>query len=237
MDARWFAWLAFAALLAIPLFAWAKIGEDLLRMLTAGRHSAGVARRARAQGWQWSSEADVSLRSGLPFEFGGETWCRDVVRGEIHGQSFVAFTYRRALQVYSVPLRGGLPYLEVKVRGLTDRGPLHAEAIGVESDAFNQRFVVAAHDRRFASRVLSPRVMQRLLDERALSWRISGNELIGWRSGELQGRVITPSVELLLAVRDAVPEYVWSEDGTVDHDVFVSGGVLFCQDSCCVRPG
>jgi hypothetical protein len=190
MDAPWIPALLFAALLAIPLFAWAPIGEDLLRWLTSGRHSAGVARRARAQGWRWSSAARVDLRPGLPFEFGGDDWCADVVRGEIREQPFVAFTYAHEFQVYVVPLRARLPHLQVKVRGLTDRAPLHAGAAEVESEAFNQRFIVETHDPRFASRVLSPRTVQRLLDERALSWRVGGSELIGWRAGELQGRAI-----------------------------------------------
>ena len=218
MDAPWVAALASAALLAIPLFAWVPIGEDLLRWLTSGRHSAGVARRARTQGWRWSSSARVDLRPGPPFEFGGDDWCTDVVRGQVRGQSFAAFTYGREFQVYVVPLRAQLPHLQVKVRGLTDRAPLHIGAVEVESEAFNQRFIVEAHDPLFASRVLTPRIVQRLLDERPLSWRVGGSELIGWRAGELQGRAITPSVELLLAVRDAVPDYVWSEYGTPDHE-------------------
>ena len=126
---------------------------------------------------------------GAPFTLGETTPCTNIVVGTVDHQPFTAFEYAHEVQAFFIDLAGGLPFLEVRPRSIAD-------------------------DPRYATAVLSPQLITKLLAGPALSWRILGHRLVGWRNGTLDVDLIEPAVITLETIKEAIPLFVWNDYAT-----------------------
>jgi len=119
--------------------------------------------------------------------------------------------------VVVVPLPAYLPNLELTPEGIGSRlaETFGGEDIQFESDDFNRAWRVECGMEKFAYDVITPRLMERLVrsDAAGLSIRIDGTDVLCWSNGEQSLEALAPRLELLAAVRDAVPGFVWRDSG------------------------
>jgi hypothetical protein len=187
---------------------------------------------AARTGWTYvgSDPSLVSRWRGQPFNAGHSRRVSEVVVGHFAGRQAVSFSYRyttgsgknsstHTFHLVAVQLPAYLATLELTAEGV---GAKLAKAFGgqdiqFESEDFNRAWRVEARDMKFAHDVVHPRLMERLLraDARGMSIRIEGSDILCWMSGTQNLNAIAGRLQVLCAVIDAVPRYVWQDHG---HD-------------------
>lgn len=88
------------------------------------------------------------------------------------------------------------------------------EDIDFESAEFSRTFTVRARDRKFAYDFCHPRAMEFLLAHPALQVEIEGSILATWSRGRMNPESIAESIEILAALRDLMPRYLFTEQPT-----------------------
>lgn len=210
--------VVFVVVMLVGSFLYQRHREKLLRTWAA------------SVGWTYVG-ADPSLVtrwSGEPFGRGSSRKTSEVVTGLYRGRPAVSFAYRdttgsgknrsvHTFHVVATTLPAFLPTLELTPDGL---GARIAKAFGgqdleVESEAFNQVWRVEAADPKFAHDVVHPRLMERLLrpDARGMSLRVEGTDILSWRPGASNLDTVASRLDVLGAVVDAVPPFVWQDHG------------------------
>ena len=175
----------------------------------------------------------MSRWRGSPFGTGDNRKVADVVAGTFQGRRLISFAYsyetsstdsdgRRSttthtFHVVTLELPAFLPDLEVTPESIGSR---LASAFGrtdldVESDEFNKRFAVRATDLAVGHAILHPRLVERLLREDRVAWRIEGTTVLTWSAGRTDLQRLDARIALLVAIADAVPRHVWLDHG---HD-------------------
>lgn len=165
---------------------------------------------------------------GEPFNAGYYRRVSELVTARFAGLQAISFSYRyttgggknsstHVFHVVALPLPAYLPTLEITPEGV---GAKLAKAFGgqdiqFESEDFNRAWRVEAWDVKFAHDVVHPRLMARLMrsDAQGVSLRIEGTDILSWISGSQQLDSIAGRLQLLGAVVDAVPRYVWQDHG------------------------
>lgn len=196
------------------------------------KREAAVRAWAAGVGWRVIG-ADRSLVHrwrGRPFGVGNGRRVSELVVGHFAGRPAMSFRYdyttgsgknRSTIthHVVATALPTFLPTVELTPDGL---GAKIAKAFGgqdivFESDAFNRAWRVTAPDARFAHAVVHPRLMERLLraDARGLSVRIEGTDILCWTLGAPRLDAVGPQLQVLAAIIDHVPRFVWLDHG---HD-------------------
>jgi hypothetical protein len=106
-----------------------------------------------------------------------------------------------------------MPALSVAPEGMISRliGRLTNSDIELESEEFNRAFRVTSPNRRFASDVLHPRMMQLLLQWPELAWRFDADSLLAVRPGSHDVQEIDAKLAALDTILDNVPDFVWQE--------------------------
>lgn len=185
---------------------------------------------AASVGWTYvGSDASLVARwRGEPFGIGSSRRTSEVVTGGYRGRPAVSFAYRyttgsgksRTTHTYHVvatTLPAYLSTLELTPDGL---GARVAKALGgqdlqLESEAFNQVWRVEAPNPKFASDVVHPRLMERLMrpDARGMCLRIEGTDIVSWRAGASDLGTVASRLDVLGAVIDSVPRFVWQDHG------------------------
>lgn len=212
------------------------IGLGLVLLAVLGRLGARYFRTkelravARSIGWAYV-ETDPTLPSrwrGRPFGVGGSRRVSELMTGIYQGRQALAFRYSyrtssgrdrstSAFHVVALALPAALPDLELTPESLGARiaKTLGGDDIEFESEAFNQAWRVRAEGARFAHDVVHPRLMERLLrdDVRGLNLRIEGTDLLCWTPGGARWGALASRLEVLGAVVDAIPQYVWLDNG------------------------
>jgi hypothetical protein len=187
-----------------------------------------------AKGWAYVSEnpAFVDRWRGTPFGEGTSRRARDVVTGVDRGRPVACFAYSYVTEstdakgnrqetthrfsIVSLALPVWLPGLEVVPDTLLRRA---AESLGLgagvelESEDFNRRFTVTAHQSKFASDVLTPRTMEALLALPDTSWRVEGSDILSWEAGAVTPVQLLSRLAVLHAVVDGIPGFVWRDNG------------------------
>lgn len=183
---------------------------------------------AASRGWT-VRESDPSLVtrfSGSPFGTGDSRRATNCLYGSHDGRHVVAFDYQyettsgsgddrstttHHYSVVAMSLGTVMPRLAVSPEGPVGRffGRLTNRDIELESEDFNRAFTVTADDRRFASDVLHPQMMQMLLQWPALGWRLEGDSMLVIRSGHHQPSEIDSTLAVIDAIVDRIPEHVW----------------------------
>ncbi|RYV51571.1 hypothetical protein [Pengzhenrongella frigida] len=193
------------------------------------RRTHALAAWAALNGWEYRSSApELTERwRGLPFGIGSSRRATDVLSGTWQGRPATSFRYRytdqggehRTTHTFHVLLLGlpaFLPTLELTPEGM---GARLAKAIGgqdlqFESEDFNRAWRVTSRMPRFASDVVHPRLMERLLRPgSATNLRIEGTEILTWSAGSTDLDLIASRLGLLDAVVRSVPRFVWLEHG------------------------
>ncbi|EFV14848.1 hypothetical protein HMPREF9336_00298 [Segniliparus rugosus ATCC BAA-974] len=189
---------------------------------------------ARQAGWRYAPEVGGLWRrySGPPFGRGDRRRAYDVFSGQHRGRPFTAFeysyqittetgsgdtrstttTYRFMVVVVATP--AWRPTLQVTLEGVGSKiaGFFGSRDLQLESKAFNDRFLIATDNPRFAYDVLAPTTMEWMLaDWRFGMWpfRFAGAELATWSPGRLDPQQIGPRLEWLCEILDRTPRFVW----------------------------
>jgi hypothetical protein len=187
---------------------------------------------AAAYGWTYAATDWMVLsefsRSGGIFSRGHKHRVRNVVSGVHDGRDFVAFDFtftttttrdgKKRSQahhygVVALDVQATFPRLRVTPEGIFGRlvGAVTNTDIEFESDAFNQAFTVNCTDRKFATDVLHPRMMELLLTYPDVGWHFHRHYLLGTQSGTFSFEDITERLTAFDAVLDAVPTFVWND--------------------------
>lgn len=194
------------------------------------RRRAAVSAFAQSQGWAFVP-TDPKLADrwrGTPFGEGYEREANCVLTGERNGRRFIAFDYtyvtrgsgktgrlvrrRHHFGVVAVTLPGALPWLTVEPQNRFIAA-LGGADLDLESERFNHNFRVRADDERFGYAVLHPQLMEVLLrrSDVELAWRIHDYTLLGWSRGRRDPGELIPRLDLLAAIVEQVPPYVWRD--------------------------
>ena len=104
-----------------------------------------------------------------------------------------------------------MPALRVDPENFMDRfvGRLTGQDIDLESEEFNRAFTVSSPDRKFASDVLHPRMMEYLLQHRQLGWRFEQDSMLVIALGRRSVAQIDATLAVMDGITDRVPEFVW----------------------------
>jgi hypothetical protein len=214
--------LLFAAFLAIAVVV------VVLSYLAAKKRREELASYAAARGWRFEVEQPllVDRFTGPPFGLGFGRRAYNVLYGSHDGRDLVSFDYEYKTQssdgkqttthvhVFSVlGLSMGvlMPPLSVDPENFLDRfvGRLTGNDIDLESDEFNRAFTVSCTDRKFASDVLHPQMMELLLQHRQLGWRFEQDSMLVIARGRRTAAQIEATIQVMDAITDLVPEFVW----------------------------
>lgn len=192
---------------------------------------------AAVRGWQYTQRDDAWAQhfEGAPFGHGHNRQAHNILRGAHDGREFVGFDFvyhttqtstdaqgrtssREVSHWYSVlALRAadGLPRLEVNPEGFFGRalGKLTNRDIELESEEFNRAFTVSSPDRRFASDILHPRLMEQLLLTRDVGWKIDQGWILAIEPGRHDVDDMDRRLAVIDGVLDAVPDFVRQQYG------------------------
>lgn len=208
---------------AVPLLAG-------LAMWGQYRKSKALQAWAAAIGWRYvGSDASLARRwRGAPFEVGHSKRVSHLMMGPFQGRAALSFTYQYTtgsgknqstytFHVLSMALPAYLPNLQLTPEGLGAKiaKTFGAQDIQFESEDFNRAWRVQAGVEKFAHDVLHPRTMERLLaaDARGLHLRIEATDILCWTTGSTATERIGPRLQVLKALVDAIPRYVWLDHG------------------------
>ncbi|GAA0621818.1 hypothetical protein HPO96_28775 [Kribbella sandramycini] len=108
--------------------------------------------------------------------------------------------------VVAVSLPTALPPLAV-----FPKNPMLPGNLEFESAEFNRTFSVECFDRRYASAVLTPRVMEWLLTYPKLQWKVDGNVLLAWNAGYWTADVVRHSTAAFDGLLERIDPYVFEE--------------------------
>jgi len=194
------------------------------------RRNQAVQAWARNIGWTYLG-TDPTLPSRWrtrPFGIGDSRRTAELMTGVYQGRSATAFRYSyttgsgknkstSVFHVVVVPLPAYLPNLELTPGGIGSRlaKTCGGEDIQFESEDFNQAWRVRAGVVKFAHDVVHPRVRERLMhdDARGLSLSVEGTDLLCWTAGVPRWEALAGRLQVMCAVVDAIPRYVWLDHG------------------------
>jgi hypothetical protein len=180
--------------------------------------------------WYWIGVDDSLLQLPSVTRSGHDHSTKEVIRGrDGDGPPFVAFTHhwkstrtetytdsegrtqtRTVVEHHSESILGFqlpvvMPWIEVGRRGF-------GRGISFESEAFNERFAVKAHDTKFAYDVIHPRQMEYLLANPPASFRIVDGW--AWFSAGVHNQPTIAHCSLFLGGFLArIPRFVWRNLG------------------------
>jgi hypothetical protein len=163
----------------------------VVSFISAKKRREALSLLATQRGWRFAARDDawVDRFDGAPFGLGRDRQALNVLTGAYDGRPFVAFDYRYSTTETSTDAEGhpqtrtevhpysvlgvdtgaGFPDLSVTPEGFLGRiaGRLTNTDIELESEEFNRAFTVRSADRKFATDVLHPRMMEFLLQTSA----------------------------------------------------------------------
>lgn len=201
----------------------------VLGLVLAQRRRRLLTAWAARNGWQYAGTAPALTErwQNAPFGIGSSRRATEVLTGIWQGRSATSFRYRytssdgdrrtvHTFHVLFLTLPAYLPTLELTPEGL---GARLAKAVGgqdleFELEDFNRAWRVTSRMPRFASDVVHPRLMERLLrpGSRA-NIRIEGTDILTWSAGVPDLDVVAARLGLLDAVVRSIPRFVWLEHG------------------------
>jgi hypothetical protein len=214
--------LLFVAFLAIAVVA------VVFSYVAAKKRREAMQAFATARGWRYEQEqpALVDRFAGPPFGTGFGREAYNVLYGSHDGRDLVSFDYTYKTQssngktttttthTFSVlALRMGvaMPALTVDPESFLDRfvGRITGNDIDLESEDFNRAFTVTCPDRKFASDVLHPQMMEYLLQDPQLGWRFEQDSMLVIARGQRTPEQIDATIEVMDGITDRIPEFVW----------------------------
>lgn len=204
-------------------------------------YRAGKKRQAEFQamcaqrGWTWTERDDrwVQAFAQAPFGYGHDRRATNVVTGAHDGRPFVSFDYRyHTSETHTdsnghtttrevshdfaiVAIDAGVPFpdLAVEPEWFLSRmvGRLTNADIELESEDFNRAFTVTCADRKFASDVLHPQMMEYLLGHRERTFRFDQNYALAIAKGHAAIAELDAGLAFVDGVLDRIPDFVWRQ--------------------------
>jgi hypothetical protein len=196
----------------------------------AKRRREEMAAYAVSRGWRFELDqpALVHRFHGAPFGRGDDRRAFNVVYGTHDGRDFVSFDYeyeettgsgkdRRTttydFSVLAMSMTVVMPALEVSPEGFFGRlvGRLTNSDIELELEDFNRAFTVQCPDRKFASDVLHPQMMEFLMQYRDMAWRFERDSMLMVTQGRRTIPRIDWTMQVMDGIADRIPEFVWRQ--------------------------
>lgn len=200
--------------------------------LQAKRRREGMAALAQQRGWTYTERDDswAERFDGPPFGIGSNRKAENIVRGLYDGRKFIAFDYwystlessgksvrteRHPYSIIAISTQAVLPRLSVVPEGMFSRfvGRITGSDIELESEQFNRAFTVRCEDRKFATDVLHPRMMEFLLTVPHVGWTLRNGSLMIATPGQHDRAHLDGAMAVIDAILDLVPGFVWSSYG------------------------
>lgn len=196
------------------------------------RRKAAIVQACATRGWTYVPRDDrlIERWAGSPFQQGFGRRTSGVVQGVDAKRPFTTFTYHYKTEqadgegqrttanhtycVLAVETGARMPELDVKPENVLTRafGRLTNSDIQLESDTFNRAFSVSCSDRRFASDVLHPRLMEALLAvEEQVPWRLQGSDLLVVANTSNSIEQIDRALATAHLVLDSIPAFLWQD--------------------------
>ena len=215
----------------------------VLGYLAAKKRREEFAAFAASKGWTYVQRDDrwCSRFDGHPFGTGEDRKAQNIVTGRYDDRAFEAFDYSyvttststdangnttthrttHSFSVIAIETGVALPRLEVAPEHWFGRmvGRLTNRDIALESEDFNRAFTVTCPDRKFASDVLHPQMMEFLLGHPELGWRFQDRALLAVHSGDHSLVELEARLDTIDGILDRVPEFVWREVGAGNEGV------------------
>lgn len=194
------------------------------------RRGRGLAEWAAARGWEVIAQPFGLTAGWRGRPFRGNGRALEAVTGLVDGREAYSFLYRYTtgsgdkketheyhVVAHRLPARLGRLELTPDDGSAKVAKFFGAKDQDFELDEFNRAWRVDAEPPRFASDVLHPRLMERLLapDARGQNLRIDGDTILWWREGKPRLDDIDRSLALMAEVVAAVPPFVWHDHGHV----------------------
>lgn len=214
--------LIFAAFLALA------VAVVVFSYLAAKKRREAMATYAAGRGWRFEAEQPllVDRFTGPPFGLGFGRRAFNVLYGSHEGRDLVSFDYeyktqttngkQTTTQVHRFSVLGlsmgiFMPPLSVDPENFLERfvGRLTGNDIDVESEEFNRAFTVGCPDRKFASDVLHPQMMEFLLEHRQVGFRFEQDSMLMVAHGQRTPGQIDATIQVMDGITDRVPEFVW----------------------------
>jgi hypothetical protein len=212
----------FAAFLALAVLV------VVLSYLAAKRRRETMQAFAVARGWRYEPDQPllVDRFSGPPFGLGFGRQAYNVLYGTHDGRDLVSFdytyktrssdgktttTHTHTFSVLALRMGVAMPPLSVDPESFLDRfvGRITGNDIDLESEDFNRAFTVSCPDRKFASDVLHPQMMEYLLQHPRLGWRFEQDSMLVIATGQRTPEQIDATIEVMDGITERVPEFVW----------------------------
>jgi uncharacterized protein DUF3137 len=212
----------------VALFLAVAVGAVGYRYLAARKRREELVAFAAARGWTFVQEEPrlVDRFSGPPFGSGFGRRAYNVLFGTHDGRDLVSFDYEyrtrtsngkqttttvHRFSVLGLSMGVVMRPLSVDPENLLDRfvGRLTADDIDMESEDFNRAFTVSCPDRKFASDVLHPQMMEFLLAHPHLGWRFEQDSMLVIAPGRRAPEQIDATLSVMDGITDRVPEFVW----------------------------
>jgi len=120
-------------------------------------------------------------------------------------------THTHTFSVLALRMGVRMPPLSVDPENFLDRfvGRLSGNDIDLESEEFNRAFTVSCPDRKFASDVLHPQMMEYLLQHPQVGWRFEQDSMLMIARGQRTPEQIDATIQVMDGITDRVPEFVW----------------------------
>lgn len=207
----------------------------VLGAVAARKRREGFAMLAAVRGWSYTRRDDqwTEAFTGSPFGLGHNRQATNVLRGSYDTRDFVAFDFvyhttdsstdshghhqsrevSHRFGVVALDVGAWFPELEVSPEGMIGRliGRLTNRDIELESEDFNRAFTVTCPDRKFASDVLHPRMMELLLANPQAAFRFDRSWVLSVESGQTEIEQVEPRLAAIDSVLDNVPDFVWRQ--------------------------
>lgn len=196
--------------------------------LNKKKRQAAFAAWAAAHGFSYATEDEQYADPpwGAPFGHGSDRRANDVLTGTVNDKAAVAFTHHYRVttgsgkdrqtsdyyhRVFALTLPKRLPELQVGTEGFLST---IARAVGVhdiefESEDFNRQYKVQADDRKFASDVINPQMMQLLMDNQAPGFHIIDGRILYVESGRVELTEVESKLQYLDVLVGNIPPFVW----------------------------
>ncbi len=164
-----------------------------------------------------------------PFGKGNDRYCQWILRGRHDSTPFQVFSYHYETEtrdskgnrqvhhhhhkVAVVQTRVSAPALTIVPENIFHKigDALGGEDIDFESDEFSRKFWVKCKDRKFAYDVITPKMMEHLLQHRG--WRIEwrGQVLMIWKAGSIKLQDTDPMLQTIAGIHKRIPRHVRAE--------------------------
>jgi hypothetical protein len=205
--------------------------------LQAKKRREAFAVAAKSRGWTYAARDDryANMFSGAPFGVGHDRRASNVLAGTHDSRPFVAYDYRYSTtehytdgqghsatrtehhnySVIALTIGHVVPELSVSPEGFFSRavGKLLNNDITFESEQFNRAFTVNSSDRKFATDVINPQMMEYLLTLPDLPWSFRQGHLITTEAGKHSLESLDATLLSIDGILDRVPAFVWGEPG------------------------